>query len=827
MSNYKTFNAPVVLIRSFFFLITAVICALMICSVTSFANPAVFTQNMYHQHTGNSGGGGCYTIANSGTTTQEIPCGGTMVYWPNVGRTSCDRCGASYPGDQSFRECWHGETITTTYTYYDLGCNMNGSTVVGSFTLEQSTQQWAKSVQLSASCQMAEGVTLPDAPYVWNGGEATSENTYTVTGNGSYTLEIMGGANVNSERMEIVVSNIDTTAPVISSHTAEPQSAWTREGVMVTIGKVEDLQPDGSTGCGLHEKPYSFDGGKTWVASAGYFYTQNGTHRIMVRDKLDNTSSYTVTITNIDVTAPVLYSHTAEPEADWTKEGVWITLGKAEDLQPDGSEGSGLHESPFSFDEGMTWTAENKYFMAESGTYTVMVRDKLENITSYGVEVRNVDIEPPTIEAIEYDDTLNVANTTISVTASDLQKDGSEGSGLHEQPYSFDGGNTWSEEASLFVETNQTITIAVRDKLENISYREVVITNIDSFAPRISYEMVHPYWTNKDVKLYLHAEDINADESEGIGLAENWYSLDGGNTWTNEEVQIYEKNQEVDVLARDRNNNISDIHISIIQIDKDLPWVTVNMEVIGEGEDKKVRLTAFGGDDYSGVHEEGYSWDKGCSYSGQQVKIVTENGVYQATVRDKAGNWNYKQIEVDVFEEPVAEEVPIEKIPISQTEEPVMEESTEEPETEEVEIMEEKQEIQEVRVEEPAVQMVRETKKEGWDLEDILAVVCTAAALSGLLSFLILFLLRTAAVYEEDEHDKMRYLGRVWIHRKKEYFEVRFSEALLEKCVTTHFNLRPCRLFVGLHKKEQMCCLFPDAICITLQIERNMDFLLI
>ena len=824
MSNYNAYTTPVRLMRSFFFLVTMVLVALSVCSVTSFANSKIISMNIYHQHTGSSGGGGCYTIRRSGTTTQEIPCGGTMVYWPNLGSTSCDRCGASYYGDQSHRECWHSEKITSSYTYYDLGCNMDTSTIVGSFSVEPATKEWTKSLQLQASYQMAEGVVLPDKPYIWNGQEATDQNTYMVTQNGEYTLGFNNDANTVSDGITITVGNIDITAPVIRSHSAEPQKDWTKTGVWVTLGKIEDLQPDGSKGCGLHEKPLSYDGGRTWEAQIKHLYMENGTHHIMVRDKLENTSSYTVVINNIDVTAPVIRSHATNPETDWTKEGVWITIGEAEDVQPDGSKGCGLHANAFSFDDGKTWSCAKEYFVEESGVYSILVRDKLENTASYSVEIRNVDKEPPVIKAIEYDDTPNLANTTVTVTALDLQPDGSEGSGLHEQPYSFDGGNTWSEEGSLFVEANQTFTVAVRDKMENISYQEVAIINIDDFAPRISYEMVHPYWTNKDVNLYLHAEDINADGSDGIGLEENWYSLDGGNSWTNEKVQVYEENQEVTVYARDRNNNISNVHISIRQIDKDLPWVTINMEVIGEGADKKVKLTAFGGDDYSGIHEEGYSWDKGCSYSRQQVKMVTENGVYQATVRDKAGNWNYEQIEVDVFEIPVIEEKPAKKVLSEKKEKAVTEEITEEtvtPETETVVVEQER------RIEEPVPQVVQKIEKEDRNLDDILTLLCAAGALLGLLLFLLFLWLRTAAVYEEDAHDKMRYIGRVWIRRKKDYFEVHFGEALLEKCITTHFNLRPCRLFAGLHKKEQLCCLFPDDICITLEIERNMDFLLI
>jgi hypothetical protein len=94
MSIYNIHKAPVRWIRSFFFLVTLVMCALTICSITCFASPVVFTQNIYHQHTGNSGGGGCYSQLRSGTTTTEVPCGGSMVYFPAQDESKCSRCAA-------------------------------------------------------------------------------------------------------------------------------------------------------------------------------------------------------------------------------------------------------------------------------------------------------------------------------------------------------------------------------------------------------------------------------------------------------------------------------------------------------------------------------------------------------------------------------------------------------------------------------------------------------------------------------------------------------------------------------------------------------------
>lgn len=745
--NKSAFTTPVTKIRSFFFsilLVSQVICAFPItamaeelpveeASQTEELHSAVFSQNIYHQHTGSSGGGGCYTIHRSGSRTEEYPCKGTMVYYPSYDMTQCDQCGASYNGDESGRGCWHSETKTISYSYYDLGCGKSPSTYLGNVTVTQSTTRWTKSLLLTAS-HTAEGMSVAADSYSWNGGVATAENTFEVTANGNYTLRLNadGNANTAAAVVNIPIRNIDVSAPTVSGHVLAPMEEWTKEGVMVTLSDVRDLQPDGSEGCGLHEFPFSYDNGETWVE-------------------------------------------------------------------------------------------ENHYLYKENGTYTILVRDVLENVAFYEISFSNVDMTSPVITTLEYDDTQNVRKTTLSVSANDLQPDGTEGCGLHELPYSFDGGVTWGETAEKVIDTNGSVTVAVRDKLENVAMQDITIANIDCYAPFLNYEMRHDSWTNEDVKIFLHAGDINADGSSGIGLAGNWYSLDGGNSWNNEDVLVFENNCEFRILTRDKHDNRSRTDISIRQIDKEEPWVSLQMEVIGEGEQMQVILTADAGDAYSGLPEDAYSWDKGCSYGNEQTKKVTENGLYQVRVRDKAGNWDCDTVEVDVF----AQEIPVPDIREEkemEEESSTVEESQEEPET--VEIPEPIVIKEEKRYEKPQPQTVTVADK-GWGLQEWLTLAVVCAVMVTLLILLLLFLLRTVLVFAENEKGKMEFIGILHIRKKEERYEVHFRETMLEKCVTTHFLLRPGALFAALHKDVELSCLFPEELCIVLAIQKEMDFSLL
>ena len=73
----------------------------------------------------------------------------------------------------------------------------------------------------------------------------------------------------------------------------------------------------------------------------------------------------------------------------------------------------------------------------------------------------------------------------------------------------------------------------------------------------------------------------------------------------------------------------------------------------------------------------------------------------------------------------------------------------------------------------------------------------------------------------------MEFVGIQRIRKKEERYEVHFTEILLEQCVTTHFLLRPGCLFVALHKDAQLSCLFPEDICLTLPVQKEMDFSLL
>ncbi|MBP3460033.1 MAG: hypothetical protein J6K58_12555 [Lachnospiraceae bacterium] len=75
---------------------------------------------------------------------------------------------------------------------------------------------------------------------------------------------------------------VDRNPPVIQKFQAEK----TEDGTVRIVVTAEDNEG----GCGLAQKPYSFDGGKTWQAEPYTVIEQNGIYQVAVRDALDQCS---------------------------------------------------------------------------------------------------------------------------------------------------------------------------------------------------------------------------------------------------------------------------------------------------------------------------------------------------------------------------------------------------------------------------------------------------------------------------------------------------------------------------------------------------------
>lgn len=257
------------------------------------------------------------------------------------------------------------------------------------------------------------------------------------------------------------VPQIDTEAPTLRLN-AEPvgttvvANGKTWASQMAIHATANDAKA-GVQGITIYQNGNTVGNYKNTVQAASFqashVVTENGNYDAIAYDKLNNRSSkITVAINGIDTTAPVIKKVETD-QSDFCLANK-ITVVSHDDQ-------SGLAEAAYSWN-GSEWTDSPEYEAAENGTYELKVRDALGNETTSTIEIGNIDNKPPIIEEVEETEDIS-GKIKLQIKATDNEG----GAGLHESPYSFDGGKTWQTQPYRYIEKNGMYLICVRDALES------------------------------------------------------------------------------------------------------------------------------------------------------------------------------------------------------------------------------------------------------------------------------------------------------------------------------------------------------------------------
>jgi len=417
-------------------------------------------------------------------------CYGTGVAYELGGTHNCKTCGAtSY--------AWGGTSAGThMVTRQILSCGKSND-ATGTLWIKNAVTDWTtESVTLEAGVTIHNSsLTLASQPYSWdNQASWSSETTKQITENGIYTIFAKSSdGTVIGEN--VAVTNIDQTGPTLKS-VERSTSDWTNQDVTLTFF-AEDLQPEGSGGCGLADMPYSYDGGETHVAENCLTVSGNGIYEVQLMDALGNIGMAQVEVNNIDKEVPVISDITQVNEG-WQSQTVIMKV-----CAQDSEGGSGLHEMPYSID-GENWQSEPEFLFNTNGIYTIYVRDAIGNGITQKFDVNHIDVTAPVIESIQaLPDKIWSDRVEVIVNAKDLQPDGSVGSGLNEIAYSIDGGQTWQESNIFLVEEGTTYDVRVRDALlweseeyclvrEDLPYPPPVVDNSSDSSHNPTPPVVQP-----------------------------------------------------------------------------------------------------------------------------------------------------------------------------------------------------------------------------------------------------------------------------------------------------------------------------------------------
>lgn len=418
----------------------------------------------------------------------------------------------------------------------------------------------------------------------------------------------------------------------------------------------------------------------------------------------------------------------------------------------------------------------------ENGLYacTVTYQDGTAEYTKeLSIDVKNIDSLIPTVSA----NLVGWAkdDVTVKIVAADSPGTGkSLCSGLPEDAYSWDAGNTWEIETEKTFNVPGNYEIWVRDNAGNIA-KKVITVQIDRTAPVVSLSGGGG-WTTGNVDIVASAHDVSSTVSGGdvsggdasggtdisaSGLADEAYSWDGGSTWTNSNCYTATDNGSYSVMVRDNAGNISSANIDISNIDRDAPAITIEKEYENwpwDAASMDIMVNAV--DTKSGLAAEAYCFD-GMTWTSNNVYTIQESGKISIAVRDALGNTVWQDINcvraaapTEAPREVIREIIPVP--PSTETPKPSPSPTpspTPKPKPTPITTIEPTQEPQIIDIPEPNTPT--------FSMPKFIAATSTGTATSGMVVFIVFWIFRKCHICNESG----KHMGKACIWKKKgQYF---------------------------------------------------------
>ena len=181
----------------------------------------------------------------------------------------------------------------------------------------------------------------------------------------------------------------------------------------------------------------------------------------------------------------------------------------------------------YSTDGGKSWkiAPASTYVLkfTNDGTLYIRVSDGKSVLTTPLILIERTDNTVPSV-SISGNDSNWTASKTLTIQATDKE------SGLASNPYSWDGGSSWTSEKSKTYTSNQTVNIWVKDNAGNVNKQTVTINKIDDSAP-----------TNVTVKesgVTSSSITVTASATQsGAGIKGYQFSINNG-VWTSEQTSV-------------------------------------------------------------------------------------------------------------------------------------------------------------------------------------------------------------------------------------------------------------------------------------------------
>lgn len=441
-----------------------------------------------------------------------------------------------------------------------------------------------------------------------NGSEKYFHTSFTIPNNisnGQHFFQVWAADNCGNMSVPVTVYfnvNKDVTAPT-GTHSINPTN-WTNGDVTITLNTTDDM-----SGVKRIKKP---DGSYIYSVSTIYVVPANGSYTFVLEDNVGNTRNYTVTINNIDKTAPT--GSLSHSPTNWVNTDVKIHWSVA-----DANSGFKQIKLP---DGTIKTTATGDYTVSQNGTYTFVVYDVAGNTLTLQETVTNIDKTPPTGSLNHNPTDWVIDYVKIHWTASDSQ------SGFNRVVLP-DGTSTTNASGDFTVTDNGTYTFTLYDNVGNSRILTENINNIDKIMPEGVLSLQENRLTDEKIKISWKAFDLQSGFSK-ILLPDSTFSTNATGEFTVSQMGDYS------FIIYDRVGNTRELSINVSNVDMINPILEVTQDT-DKWTNGEITLNWKADDYQSGLQNvilpssENVT-DKQGSY------IVTENGNYIFLAYDKIGN---------------------------------------------------------------------------------------------------------------------------------------------------------------------------------------------
>lgn len=552
---------------------------------------------------------------------------------------------------------------------------------------------------------------------------------------------------------------------------------------------------------------------------------ENGTYYAQVQDQLGNAdTSRGVIVDFIDREEPVALVGKEVNEKvlvggkEWTATNVTIYVSATD-------AGVGLGQAPYCFDD-VTWTGNDQYVVSQNGTYRIRIKDALGNVVTKSIFINNFDKQAPAAEIqTSYEEGIKIDEKEWSNKQLNLEIQAVDiGCGLDSQPYSYDGGVTWTSENKISFTENGEKIVKVRDSLHNTWTKQIFIDGIDKAAPEISEIQITAVENEeKGATVKVTA----SDNINGCGLHEMAYSFDGGKSWTDRNEITVSQTSILNIQVRDKLLNISTIMCPVkctgnqIQkqdskdaqeskkedkqdtekIEEDSKENETNQENQLEKEVKSDE------GDVNGNEREGTD-----QRAATTISDMENNGLKNREIQTKqAKNKKNKQKQEEAQLETASDNGDLKN-------QNTLEDNNIQKET--------------YRVEVPVLQdekepIIPKNYKKKTPLKRVLYVTISFGALFITAILFLLWYIRTVYKYKvvlygrQDGSYKM--LGKLKITKKEENLQIKIPEELLQQVTENFYKIEVNGVCIFSHEGEDIFLLVEDRI-IKKQIEKQIDF---